>query len=547
MNSGLDDSQLLRVKKLGEAAEAKVLVALKKLPIPWQVFNTVEWRKTGYHGEEVGEADIVLFHPQYGVVVFEIKAGQVHITDGVWFYASGRPMKQSPFSQARRNRFALIDKLEKRLGKTTVENLTITHAVWFPDVRWPKQLVIAEATSSQFVFDRNALTHPLPQLEKMFAEIKQASSPAWTKIQQNALKELLAPDCLLLVPLANALDESVTQLHQATEQQIRVLRLLRTQKRLLVEGGAGSGKTLLATMMAREHAQQGKKILLTCYNKALALQLAEQLSAYEQQITVLHFHELVRFCALQAGLAYQVPADEQQRRHFFNDDCPELLMISAEKIPTRYDSLIVDEAADISPTWWIALESLMNQDFSWYCFYDTYQTIFHENQQWQAPFQGEVMPLDVNLRNTQPIGELAVRLGKCPTPTFAVSTGQNPHLTICPSFDFMADVLRKTLHKLLDEEAVAPERIVILSPYRHTNSQSTWAEGLKSVDLHTEMNIMVKGKIRIGTIQSFKGLESDVVILAGLTKQSLTQGELLYVATSRAKAALYIFSLSALS
>ena len=69
MNSGLDDSQLLRVKKLGEAAEAKVLVALKKLPIPWQVFNTVEWRKTGSHGEEMGEADIVLFNPQHGVVV----------------------------------------------------------------------------------------------------------------------------------------------------------------------------------------------------------------------------------------------------------------------------------------------------------------------------------------------------------------------------------------------------------------------------------------------------------------------------------------------
>jgi superfamily I DNA/RNA helicase len=128
-----------------------------------------------------------------------------------------------------------------------------------------------------------------------------------------------------------------------------------------------------------------------------------------------------------------------------------------------------------------------------------------------------------------------------------VSTGQTPHLTICPSFDFMADVLRQTLHKLLDEEAVTPERIVILSPYRHTNSQSTWAEGLKDVDLHTEINVMVKGKIRIGTIQSFKGLESDVVILAGLTKQSITQGELLYVATSRAKAALYVFSLSALS
>jgi hypothetical protein len=547
MHGFSDNSRLMAAKKTGDAAEAKVLVALKALPTPWQVFNTVEWRKAGYHGEEVGEADIVLFHPQYGVVVFEIKAGQVHITEGTWFYASGRQMKQSPFSQARRNRFALIEKLEKRLGKTTLENLTITHAVWFPDVKWPKQLVIAEATSSHFIFDRNALSNPLPQLEKMFADIRQISSPAWTKIQQNTLKELLAPDCLLLVPLANTLDDTVTQLHQATEQQIRVLRLLRTQKRLLVEGGAGSGKTLLATMMAREHAQQGKKVLLTCYNKALALQLAEQLSAYESQITVLHFHELVRVFCLQTGLSYQVPNDEQQRRQFFNDECPELLMMAAEKLPTSYDSLIVDEAADLSPTWWIALESLMNHDFSWYCFYDTYQTIFHDNQQWQAPFEGQVMPLEVNLRNTQPIGELAVRLGKCPTPTFAVSTGQNPYLTICQSFDVMAEALRQTLHQLIVEEAVVPERIVILSPYRHTNSQSTWAAGLNGVDLHTEMNVMAKGKVRIGTIQSFKGLESDVVILVGLTKHSLTQDELLYVATSRAKAALYVFSLYALS
>ncbi|HNH44534.1 MAG TPA: NERD domain-containing protein/DEAD/DEAH box helicase [Agitococcus sp.] len=536
-----------QVKAIGNIAEQKVLSALSSLPSPWQIFNTVEWRNLGNYGEEVGEADVVVFNPQYGLIIFEVKAGSVYLKDGQWFYASGRPMKQSPFSQARRNRFALIEKLEKRLGKTTVEHLAITHAVWFPDVKWPKQLVIAEAPSSHFIFDRHALSNPLPQLEKIFAEIKQASSPVWTKIQQNALKELLAPDCLLLVPLANELDESVTQLHQATEQQIRVLRLLRTQKRLLIEGGAGSGKTLLATMMAREHAQQGKKILFTCYNKALALQLAEQLSAYKQQITVLHFHELVRFCALQAGLTYQVPADEQQRRHFFNDDCPELLMAAAEKIQDRYDSLIVDEAADMSPTWWIALESLMNPDFSWYCFYDTYQTIFHDNQQWQAPFQGEVMPLDVNLRNTQPIGEFAVRLGKCPIPTFAVTTGQNPHLTICPSFDAMADALRQTLHKLMNEEAVTPERIVILSPYRHTNPQSTWAAGLKDVDLHTEMNVIVKGKIRIGTIQSFKGLESDVVILVGLTQHSVKQSELLYVAASRAKAALYVFSLYALS
>ncbi len=47
MDGFSDNSRLMDAKKVGEAAEAKVLVALKKLPTPWQVFNTVEWRNTG--------------------------------------------------------------------------------------------------------------------------------------------------------------------------------------------------------------------------------------------------------------------------------------------------------------------------------------------------------------------------------------------------------------------------------------------------------------------------------------------------------------------
>ncbi|WP_146219333.1 hypothetical protein [Sphaerotilus hippei] len=51
---------------------------------------------------------------------------------------------------------------------------------------------------------------------------------------------LLAPDCHLLVPLGVQVDGIGLALQRATEQQIQVLRLLRSQPRLLVEGGAGS-------------------------------------------------------------------------------------------------------------------------------------------------------------------------------------------------------------------------------------------------------------------------------------------------------------------
>jgi hypothetical protein len=59
MHGFSDNSRLMAAKKTGDAAEAKVLASLKALPTPWQVFNTVEWRKAGYHGEEVYHYEVV--------------------------------------------------------------------------------------------------------------------------------------------------------------------------------------------------------------------------------------------------------------------------------------------------------------------------------------------------------------------------------------------------------------------------------------------------------------------------------------------------------
>lgn len=534
------------IKSIGDKAEAKVFDALSNLPLPWQVFNTVEWRTLGNYGEEVGEADAVVFHPNYGLIVFEIKAGQITIKDGQWFYASGQAMKQSPFSQARRNRYALAKKLENRLGKSVFDTLTITHAVWLPDVRWKNAVAILEAPSAAFVLDRSALEQPESALLKIFSDIN-TKHQAWTRSQQNMLKELLAPDCQLLMPLAYKLDDTALALHQATTQQVTILRMLRSQKRLLVDGGAGSGKTLLAVMLAKEHALLGKKVLFTCYNKALSQQVATQLADYPN-IQVVNFHELVRQCAQQAGITHHVPEDAQARRQFFKEDCADLLMQAAELGVAGYDSIIVDEGADFTPTWWVALESLGNPDFNWYCFYDRHQAIFWSESQWSAPFAGEPMTLDVNLRNTKPVGLLASRLGHCPQPAaFRVEAGIEPEITVCSDFAHMADCLKARLQQLIVREQVAPERIVVLAPYKHSNLKSTWAEGLKGIELNEDMATPIANKVRIGTIQAFKGLEADVVILAGLTPHMSTLHELLYVGASRAKGALYVLSLVPLS
>ena len=529
---------LTTIENIGIRAENRVFTALKTLSSPWQVFPTVEWRILRGEGEVIGEADLVVFHPHYGLVVFEIKAGAVDVREGEWFYASGRSMKQSPFSQARRNRYALTDKLIQRLGKSAFEALTLTHAVWFPDVHWSGPMPGTEAATRAFLFDRDALVKP----EKYLLQLFKAATPtplAWSSVQQKALKEILAPDCHLLVPMVVQLDETLADLQQATEQQITILRMLRTQSRLLVEGCAGSGKTLLAICLAREHAALGKSVLLTCFNRNLAEYLSDVL-ADVPTVTVMNFHELVRTRVLAAGLSFQVPEELQQRIKFFRDDCPELLIKAVELLGEGFDTLIVDEGADFTSTWWVALEVLGRQAFSWYCFFDRQQAIYQDDNDWVPPFNTAPFVLDTNLRNTRPIGEQAAKWGQVSLPNaFRIEEGLLPEVQYSLNFTLMGEQLKQLLRNLINRERIAPERIVVLSPYRHSNPKSTWSVGLTDVNVSNQMSKPITGMVRVGAIQGFKGLEADVIILVGLDNQATSHPEWLYVGATRAKVALY--------
>lgn len=535
----------------GKKAEQKVEVALSKLPKPWQYFSSVEWRNLSDDKEQIGESDCVIFHPHYGVIIVEIKSGSVYVKEGKWFYMSGKMMKMSPFAQARRNRYALTNRLEKKLKTNELDNLIFTYAVWFPDIHWNKEAIGTDCPSREFILDRDALNTPEEKLLAIFKLVNPKKLPVngWQTRHESALRSLLAPDMTIHKPLAVDVDHASQALEIATEQQIRALALLRTQKRLLIEGGAGSGKTRLALTLAQQHVQAGKRVLFTCFNKQLAQYIASSLENnpdYNPELlNVFAFHELAKHTAVSVGLDYKVPEDNESVRTFFLEQSPELLLNAASLKEPVYDTIIVDEANDFYPTWWIALEALGKPDFNWYCFYDRQQILYVEKKDWSPPFQAEAIILEDNLRNTRPIGEFAALQANYALPKhFRVEEGVQPEVISVKSREESGKQLNALLNRLIKNEYIEPEKITILCPYRCNLALNEWQVGLKGFDISEKLAESQKGKIRIGTIQSFKGLESDVVILFGMNSKVKKREEILYVGCSRAKTLLFLIDAS---
>src|SRR5262249_18499166 len=82
-----------------------------------------------------------------------------------------------------------------------------------------------------------------------------------------ALRVLLAKPfqlALSIGPLIRAEDRQITFL---TQQQFHLLEAIRGLQRVLIHGGAGTGKTVLAAHLAKTLAESGMETLLACYNR----------------------------------------------------------------------------------------------------------------------------------------------------------------------------------------------------------------------------------------------------------------------------------------
>jgi len=98
----------------------------------WTVFHGVPWQARDVrHGAKDGEADFVIAHQDHGILILEVKGGQIRYDgpSGQW-YSSHYTIKD-PFEQAKGSKYSLLGVLKElpywRTHKITLGQIGRAH------------------------------------------------------------------------------------------------------------------------------------------------------------------------------------------------------------------------------------------------------------------------------------------------------------------------------------------------------------------------------------------------------------------------------------
>jgi hypothetical protein len=509
-----------RIPTDASASEKPVYGALERLPDPWRVFYSVAWqsKRRGRQGD--GEADFVLLHPAHGLVVIEAKGGSIRIRDGRWFTSNrtgAHPI--DPFEQATASKHALLGYLRERIPD--LPWLEAGHGVWFPTITVEGDLTAA--APDEIVLDRRDLSRPVVAVNDLVNRWGLHGSIPGEYVEE--ITRLLAPTVTIRHTLADDVAEVHARQLLLTETQRLAVAGLRRERRVIVFGGAGTGKTVLATERARSLSAEGFRVVLTCFNRPLGDAFAAEFAGNDL-VTAGGFHHLADGWITDAGLDFpDDPAPE-----WWDDPLGELLLEAFTVGDFRTDAVIIDEGQDFDDSWFVALEAAIADpdEGLFLVFADRQQAIYRSG--WEPPFDTVEYSLDLNCRNTNQIAAAVARVFGDDLPSMGAD-GPEPEFVPVASEEGIPKALRRILHRLVNEGSIPADRVVILTQSRREKDRlvGTTLAGL------TLGRVGEPGTVAVETIYRFKGLEADaaIVILDRIDKDR--HRALAYIGMSRAR------------
>lgn len=551
----LSDAQLDDVPS---KAEVKIYRALRDgLSNDYVLFFQVAWiLQQEEEQAKDGETDFLVCHPDYGFLCIEVKGGGVvfNAQSGEWFSIDrhkNRNEIKNPINQALKAKYSIIKKLKesRRWQSLGLNRVVRGHALFFPDVGNTEPLSRPEMPA-KLIGSAADLSDVGSWIRNAFDYWRNDASNN-TPLGRNGIdviKEIFARSFDVAPLVSVRLADQESQRLLLTRDQTKVLDFLRSRRRVAVSGGAGTGKTVLAVEKARRLATEGFSTLLTCYNRQLADNLASVCSSIPN-LEVLSFHQLCHRYIDRANKASGRDLVSEAKvtypgKDLYDVQIPNALAYAVEILPERYDAIVCDEGQDFREEFWVPLEFLLSdyENSPLYVFFDDNQNLYARAGTF--PIEDQPFTLSDNCRNTTPIHIAAYKYYK----GLSVNPPDNPGDEII--FDAaegrgqQAAKINSKIVDLIARQGVQPCDItVLIADAMHKNEYYSLLTRLPLPKPAVWLEEGERGKntVLLDTIQRFKGLESQIVIIWGLDTIDLSRhSELLYVGMSRAKSLLTI-------
>jgi len=514
-----------------KSREDIMFAALEKLPDTYYVVHSFQESKVKSDNSILdAEADFVVFNRTKGLLCIEAKATMVSYQGGRWYYGSGDEMSNDgPFAQARGMMYDIRNYLKDHGMSYTVDHCKFFHAVWFPlvSVEYIQRMKLPMDAPRELILTEEALFDPEPWLEKIFSltERKKTVTDLTEAQASRIVNEVLCPKFEIAPAASFDVDTKHILFHRLLKEQSAILNFLEEQKTAVINGAAGTGKTLVAIEKAKRHALCGEKVLFLCFNRQLRDHLADHYSNEN-----IDYETIARFAC---KLGHTAEPDYALLNRLLEN------MWENESFP--YQHVIVDEGQDFGSdvieesdilTTLKAIIEDTKENGSFYVFYDKLQLVQARKMPSFLADADCKLTLYRNCRNTENIAKTSLRPVSERNPKLMENciVGVPPKLYFCTDDEAVPGIVDEVLDGLFADEI---KNIVILTCKKESDSvlapylkDGTYPAGKKS--------------IHFTTCRKFKGLEADAVILVDVDEDTFLGNDgqnvlLYYVGASRAR------------
>ena len=266
-----------------EESEKIIFESLKRAPQArdWVVFYS-EYVDNPDHSTRPREIDFLILTDNFSVICLEAKGGSYRIEREKWYRLPDGGRIGSPPEQARSAMLALKKEFPTHFSSSSFLSLgcavALTDSKFPHGARIPKQALIVEMADAR---DPNRLGKKLADYADKLpnAEVKKLLRNDKEKVKALEAKDALQSELETTVTittdptkiLRTDLETLRPQLLRSTDDQMFVLDLINNNEHCVIDGAAGTGKTVLALELARQRCEEkGETVALLCSNPNLS-------------------------------------------------------------------------------------------------------------------------------------------------------------------------------------------------------------------------------------------------------------------------------------